>query len=43
MDETGEICDPSAPTPAAFDNPSTDQLAAQTPAWVTRWTQVVLK
>lgn len=32
-----------APTPTAFDNPSTDQMAAQTPAWVARWTQVVLK
>jgi thiamine transport system substrate-binding protein len=32
-----------APEPTAFDNPSSEQLAAQGKAWVARWTKVVLK
>lgn len=32
-----------APEPAAFDNPSQDQIAQKAPDWVSRWTRVVLK
>ena len=32
-----------APEPTAFDNPSPEQMAQSSGAWVTRWTKTVLK
>jgi thiamine transport system substrate-binding protein len=32
-----------APEPSAFDNPGAQAIAMQSAAWVSRWTQVVLK
>jgi thiamine transport system substrate-binding protein len=32
-----------APEPSGFDNPGTQAIAMQSAAWVSRWTQVVLK
>jgi thiamine transport system substrate-binding protein len=32
-----------APEPAKFDSPSEQDMADKGPAWVARWTKVVLK